>query len=131
MLEVGCGWGSFAIRAAQRTGCRVTGITVSKEQLAEATARVKAAGLADRVTLTFCDYRECPGAGTYDKVRGGGGLLACVNEYVVCMLLVCGAAAASDVTVGTDQRHSSSCCAFIHSCALVPSHLFCRWSAAR
>ncbi len=69
MLEVGCGWGSFAMRAAQRTGCRVTGITVSKEQLAEATARVKAAGLADRVTLTFCDYRECPGAGTYDKVK--------------------------------------------------------------
>lgn len=47
---------------------RVTGITVSKEQLAEATARVKAAGLSDRVTLLFCDYRECPGAGTYDKV---------------------------------------------------------------
>lgn len=68
VLEVGCGWGSFAMRAAQRTGCRVTGITVSKEQLAEATARVKAAGLADRVTLMFCDYRECPGAGTYDKV---------------------------------------------------------------
>lgn len=70
VLEVGCGWGSFAMRAAQRTGCRVTGITVSKEQLAEATARVKAAGLADRVTLLFCDYRECPGAGSYDKVRG-------------------------------------------------------------
>ena len=73
MLEVGCGWGSFAMRAAQRTGCRVTGITVSKEQLAEATARVKAAGLADRITLLFCDYRECPGAGTYDKVGGAGG----------------------------------------------------------
>ena len=42
MLEVGCGWGSFAMRAAQRTGCRVTGITVSKEQLAEATARAGA-----------------------------------------------------------------------------------------
>ena len=72
VLEVGCGWGSFAIRAAQRTGCRVTGITVSKEQLAEAVARVKAAGLGDRVTLLFCDYRECPGAGTYDKVGARG-----------------------------------------------------------
>ncbi len=57
MLEVGCGWGSFAMRAASTTGCRVTGLTISKEQLAEATARVKAAGLEDRVKLLFCDYR--------------------------------------------------------------------------
>ena len=52
----------------QTTGCRVTGLTISKEQLAEATARVKAAGLDDRVKLLFCDYRDCPGAGTFDKV---------------------------------------------------------------
>lgn len=39
------------------TLCRVTGLTLSKEQLAEATARVSAAGLSDRVTLLFCDYR--------------------------------------------------------------------------
>ena len=57
VLEIGCGWGSMAIRAAQTTGCRWTGITVSKEQLAEATARVDAAGLTDRITLLFCDYR--------------------------------------------------------------------------
>jgi len=68
VLEIGCGWGGFAIRAAQTTGCRVTGLTLSKEQLAEATARVKAAGLEEQVTLLFCDYRDCPGAGTYDKV---------------------------------------------------------------
>lgn len=37
--------------------CRVTGLTLSKEQLAEATARVSAAGLSDKVTLLFCDYR--------------------------------------------------------------------------
>ncbi len=57
VLEIGCGWGSMAIRAAQTTGCRWTGITVSKEQLAEATARVEAAGLTDRIALLFCDYR--------------------------------------------------------------------------
>jgi cyclopropane-fatty-acyl-phospholipid synthase len=61
VLEIGCGWGSFAIRAASKTGCRVTGVTISKEQLAEATARVKAAGLQDRVNLVFCDYRDIPG----------------------------------------------------------------------
>ena len=46
---------------SQSTGCRVTGLTISKEQLSEATARVKAAGLEERVTLLFCDYRDCPG----------------------------------------------------------------------
>ena len=39
----------------------MTGLTISKEQLSEATARVKAAGLEERVTLLFCDYRDCPG----------------------------------------------------------------------
>lgn len=68
VLEIGCGWGSFAIRAASTTGCRVTGVTVSKQQLEEALVRVKAAGLSDKVTLIFCDYRDLPGTGTYDKV---------------------------------------------------------------
>jgi cyclopropane fatty-acyl-phospholipid synthase-like methyltransferase len=48
VLEIGCGWGGFGIRAAQTTGCRWTGITVSKEQLAEATERVAAAGVQVR-----------------------------------------------------------------------------------
>jgi len=58
VLEIGCGWGSFAIRAASTTGCRVTGITISTEQLAEARKRVKQAGLDDRVNLIICDYRK-------------------------------------------------------------------------
>ena len=53
----------------QTTGCRWTGITVSKAQLEEAGARVKAAGLRDAVTLLFCDYRDAPQLGTFDKVR--------------------------------------------------------------
>ena len=61
VLEIGCGWGGFAIRAAQTIGCRVTGLTISKEQLSEATARVKALGLEEKVNLIFCDYRDCPG----------------------------------------------------------------------
>lgn len=39
VLEIGCGWGAFAIRAVQTTGCRVTGLTLSKEQLAIAAER--------------------------------------------------------------------------------------------
>eukprot|EP00798_Chlamydomonas_sp_ICE-L_P032282 gene32282-16848_t len=54
VLEIGCGWGAFAIRAAATTGCHVTGLTLSKEQLAEAKARVAAAGLDDKIDLLFC-----------------------------------------------------------------------------
>lgn len=61
LLWCRCGWGGFALRAVQRTGCRVTGLTLSKEQLAEANARVKAAGLQDSITLLFCDYRDVQG----------------------------------------------------------------------
>ncbi len=57
ILEIGCGWGGFAEHAA-RAGMRVTGITVSAEQLAYARGRIDRAGLADRVELAFCDYRD-------------------------------------------------------------------------
>jgi hypothetical protein len=53
---------------AQTIGCTWTGLTVSKQQLGEAVARVKAAGLSDSITLLFCDYRECIGLGPFDKV---------------------------------------------------------------
>ena len=53
----------------QTTGCRWTGLTVSKQQLEEAVARVKAADLSDRITLLFCDYRECSDLGPFDKVH--------------------------------------------------------------
>ncbi|MFO7982544.1 MAG: DUF1365 family protein [Desulfuromonadales bacterium] len=66
VLEIGCGWGSFAIEAARATGCRVTGITVSREQLELARRRVADAGLQDRVEIRFCDYRHI--RGSYSKV---------------------------------------------------------------
>ena len=65
ILEIGCGWGGFA-EAAARRGMRVTGITISKEQLAFARERLEKAGLADRVDLQFCDYRDIKGS--YDHI---------------------------------------------------------------
>lgn len=62
LLEVGCGWGGMAIHAARTRGCRVTAITVSREQHALATARVAAAGLADRIAIEYRDYRDLSGA---------------------------------------------------------------------
>ena len=49
-------------------GCQWTGVTLSKEQLKEAQQRVKAAGLEEKVTLVFCDYRDLPADEAFDKV---------------------------------------------------------------
>jgi cyclopropane-fatty-acyl-phospholipid synthase len=66
LLEIGCGWGGMAIHAARTRGCRVTAITVSREQYELASARVAAAGLTDRVTIAYRDYREL--TGTFDNI---------------------------------------------------------------
>jgi cyclopropane-fatty-acyl-phospholipid synthase len=66
LLEIGTGWGSFAIQAATEYGCRVTTTTISREQHEYATERVREAGLADRVTVLLRDYRDLDGP--YDKL---------------------------------------------------------------
>jgi len=58
LLEIGSGWGGFAIYAAQRTGCRVHSITLSQEQLTAARQRAAEAGVADRVHFELRDYRD-------------------------------------------------------------------------
>jgi cyclopropane-fatty-acyl-phospholipid synthase len=66
VLEIGCGWGGFAEFAAREYGVRVTGITISDEQLAYARARMEKAGLSDRVEIRRQDYRDVEGQ--FDKV---------------------------------------------------------------
>ena len=66
VLEIGCGWGSFALHAAQTTGCRVTALTISAEQARLARERVAQAGLSDRITVVEQDFREHDGR--YTKV---------------------------------------------------------------
>ncbi len=61
VLDVGCGWGGFAIHAATRHGARVLGITLSEPQAELARERVRAAGLADRIEIRIADYRELSG----------------------------------------------------------------------
>ncbi|WP_432060973.1 class I SAM-dependent methyltransferase [Streptomyces sp. S1] len=65
LLEIGTGWGELALRAAAR-GARVTTLTLSSEQADLARARVREAGLADRVDIRLCDYRDAEGR--YDAV---------------------------------------------------------------
>jgi cyclopropane-fatty-acyl-phospholipid synthase len=66
VLEIGSGWGGFAIHAASNYGCRVTTTTISEAQHALARQRIAAAGLEDRVTLLLEDYRNL--SGTFDKL---------------------------------------------------------------
>ncbi|MBS1888222.1 MAG: class I SAM-dependent methyltransferase [Actinobacteria bacterium] len=66
LLEIGTGWGGMAIHAARTTGCRVTTTTISRAQHELASARVRAAGLEDRITILLQDYRDLDG--TYDRL---------------------------------------------------------------
>ena len=71
MLDVGCGWGTFAIHAAQRHGVHVTGITLSPPQVETARRRAEEAGVADRTDFRVADYRELAGE-SFDAVASIG-----------------------------------------------------------
>ena len=66
VLEIGCGWGGFAEYAAKERGLKVTGLTISKEQLEYAQNRIKDKGLSDQVNFKLQDYRD--ETGVYDGV---------------------------------------------------------------
>lgn len=66
LLEIGTGWGSMAIYAAQHYGCKVTTTTISQQQYDYTKAQVAELGLQDKITLLFEDYRLL--TGTYDKL---------------------------------------------------------------
>ncbi|QBQ15934.1 class I SAM-dependent methyltransferase [Acinetobacter haemolyticus] len=66
LVEIGSGWGGFAIYAAQNYGCKVTTITISEAQYQEAKQRIESAGLSHRVDIQLKDYRLLEGK--YDKL---------------------------------------------------------------
>jgi cyclopropane-fatty-acyl-phospholipid synthase len=71
LLDVGCGWGSMSLHAAEQFGAQVTGITIAAEQKRFIDARIAERGLGDRVRIELCDYRDAPpapGGGGYDAV---------------------------------------------------------------
>jgi len=85
VLEIGTGWGSFAINAVRETGCRVTSLTLSKEQKELAEQRIRNVGLEDRITVLLCDYRamKIPKEGPFDKIVSIEMLEAVGREYLV------------------------------------------------
>jgi cyclopropane-fatty-acyl-phospholipid synthase len=66
MLEIGCGWGGFAIYAARRFGCHVTAVTLSRAQAEWARRAIAAAGLSERVEIRLQDYRDI--TETFDRI---------------------------------------------------------------
>ena len=68
MLDVGCGWGSLSLHAAEHFGAQVTGVTIAAEQKRFIDARIAERGLGDRVEIRLQDYREVPERDHFDAV---------------------------------------------------------------
>ena len=87
VLEIGTGWGGFALYAAGELGCRVTSVTISRAQYELARERVRDAGLSDLVDIQLRDYRDIEG--TYDAIVSIEMLEAVGAEYFGTFFEVC------------------------------------------
>jgi cyclopropane-fatty-acyl-phospholipid synthase len=112
VLEIGTGWGGFALHAARHFGCRVTTTTISRRQHELARARIAAAGLGERVTLLLEDYRDL--SGRYDKLVSIEMIEAVGHEYLETFFAKCSALLTDEgmlllqaITIA-DQRYDSA-----------------------
>jgi len=124
LLEIGSGWGSLAIRAAQNYDCRVTSVTVSRAQYEMAAQRVREAGLSKRVNIELCDYREIKGS--FDKIVSVEMLEAVGRENLGKFFRICdrvlkpdGIMALQVITI-PDQRYA----AYSRRCDWIQKHIF-------
>lgn len=72
LLDIGCGWGSLSIWAAQHYGVRAHGVTLSRAQAEWAAERIKREGLTGRCMVEYRDFRDLPGEARYDKIAAIG-----------------------------------------------------------
>lgn len=113
VLEIGCGWGSFALRAVQRTGCRVTCLTLSEQQKEWTERLVREAGLDDRIEVHLRDYRD--EQGSYDRIVSIEMLEAVGRENLARYFEVCerrlrpGGRAVIQVITIDDARYEEYC----------------------
>jgi cyclopropane-fatty-acyl-phospholipid synthase len=90
LLEIGSGWGGFAIHAASHYGCRVTTTTISRRQHDLALQRVQEAGLSDQVTVLLMDYRDLPKLGVqFDKLVSIEMIEAVGHQYYKTFFEIC------------------------------------------
>ena len=112
VLEIGTGWGGFAIHAAQHYGCHVTTTTISKEQYELACQRIKQAGLDDRITVLLDDYRDLQGQ--YDKLVSIEMIEAVGHQYLPTYFSQCshllkpnGMMLLQAITIADQQYHAA------------------------
>ena len=112
VLEIGTGWGGFAIHAAREYGCRVATATISCEQYELARARIAAAGLTDRIEVLLADYRDL--GGRYDKLVSIEMVEAIGHQYldlyfqrIAALLEPHGAALVQAITI-EDRRYAKA-----------------------
>ncbi len=124
VLEIGTGWGGFAIHAASRYGCRVTTTTISDAQYQEAARRIEAAGLSKRITLLNRDYRDLDGQ--YDKLVSIEMIEAVGHDYHADFLKNCmsllrpdGALLIQAITI-RDQLYES----YLRDVDFIQKHIF-------
>lgn len=90
LLEIGTGWGGFAVHAAYHYGCRVTTTTISQQQYDMALQRVQEAGLSDHVTVLLTDYRDLPKLGLqFDKLVSIEMIEAVGHQFYKAFFEVC------------------------------------------
>jgi len=87
VLEIGTGWGGFALHAAATRGCRIATTTISRAQYERATRRVADAGLEDRITVLFQDYRDLQGR--YDKLVSLEMIEAVGSDHLATFFRIC------------------------------------------
>ena len=124
VVEIGTGWGGFAVHAARHYGCHVTTTTISREQHALASRRVVEAGLQGRVTLLLEDYRDLQG--TYDKLVSiemieaiGAQYLDTYFSKLASLLKPDGMALVQAITI-EDHRYEQA----LHSVDFIKRHVF-------
>jgi len=124
VLEIGSGWGGFAVHAVKNYGCRVTTITISKEQYDYAKERFQREEVADRVEIRLQDYRDA--AGQYDKIVSIEMLEAVGNEYLETYFRKCDEVLKQDgilaiqVITSPDSRYTQ----FKNGVDFIQKHIF-------
>lgn len=124
VVEIGTGWGGFALHAARHYGCHVTTTTISREQFALASQRVREAGLGDRVTVLSSDYRDLEGS--YDRLVSIEMIEAIGARYMetyfgkICSLLKADGMALVQAITIEDHRYAKA----LASVDFIKRHIF-------
>ncbi len=124
IIEIGSGWGGFAIYAARNIGCNVTTTTISNAQFEEAQKRIQASGVGDKITLLKKDYRDLKGK--YDKLVSIEMIEAVGHKYLPVFFKKCGELLKPDgklliqaITI-RDQQYKQ----YVNSVDFIQKHIF-------